>query len=317
MPRKIFISFLGTGPANKGYDKVCYANTDFKSTKTQFIQQATLQWIKKSEGALPDISYILLTAKAKELHWGALKKRLAGMGAKYKAVKNLPKGDSDKEITRIFKAVDEIIQEGDRIYLDLTHGFRYMPMIMLIASHSAMITKKASIVYCSYGSFLSAENKVAPIIDLLPIVKLLEETSQKGEEQAKAELFEKFPEKKIKILVCGEVCVGAKEIEEQLNIAVSKINTTIEFEIVYFAAYDLMKNAKMMKTINSDAFDFIIYGPMPHKFKGSSDMSFENYVAAKKLKAKVFGQYKGGALNKFKIQNIAKEIAKNVNDNCK
>ena len=311
MSRKIFISFLGIGPANKGYDKVYYANADFKSTKTPFIQQATLQWIKKSEGAAPDISYILLTPEAKELNWGALKKRLAGMGVKYETVENLPKGDNEKEITKIFKSVDEIIQEDDRIYLDLTHGFRYMPMIMLIASHSAVIAKKASIVHCSYGGFLSAKNKIAPIIDLLPIVKLLEETSQKGEEQAKTELFEKFPEKKIKMLVCGEVSVGAKEIEEQLNIAVSTINANIVFEIVYFAGYDLMKNAKMMKTINSDAFDFIIYGPVPHKFKGSSDMSFENYVAAKKLKAKVFGQYKGGALNKFKIQNIAKEIAKN------
>ena len=312
MPRKVFISFLGTGPDNKGYDKVCYANADFKSTKTPFIQQATLQWIKKSDGALPDVSYILLTPKAKELNWGALKKRLAGMGVKYETVESLPNGDNEKEITKIFKAVDEVIQEGDHLYLDLTHGFRYMPMLMLIAAHSAIVTKKASIVHCSYGGFLSAKNKVAPIIDLLPMVKLLGETSQKNGEQAKTELFEKFPEKKIKILVCGEVSVGAKEIEEQLNIAVSKMSANIEFEIDYFAGYDLMKNIKKMSTINSDAFDFIIYGPMSHKFKGSSNICFESYVAAKKLKAKVFGQYKGGKLSKSKIQDIAKEIAKNV-----
>ena len=314
MARKVFISFLGTGPDNKGYEKVCYANANFKSTKTPFIQQATLQWIEEIHGSLPDISYILLTPKAKEMNWGALKRRLARMGVEYKTVENLPNGDTEKEITKIFKAVDEIIQEGDHIYLEVTHGFRYMPMIMLIASHSAIITKKASIVHCSYGGYLSAKNKVAPIIDLLPMVKLLEETSQKGGEQVKAELFDKFPEKKIKILVCGKVSVGAKEIEEQLNIAVSKMNANIEFVIDYFADYDLLRNNKKMQKVNSDTFDFIIYGPMPHKFKGSSDMSFDNYVAAKKLKAKVFGQYSGGTLNKFKIQGIAKEIAENIDD---
>jgi len=316
MARKVFISFLGTGPANKGYDKVYYANADFKSTKTSFIQQATLQWIKKMNGSLPDISYILLTPEAKELNWGALRKRLAGMGISYETVENLPKGNTERELTKIFKAVDDIIQEGDDIYLDLTHGFRYMPMMMLIASHSAIITKKASIVHCSYGGFLSAENKVAPIVDLSPMIKLLEETSQKGVEQVKTELFEKFPEKKIKILVCGEVSVGEKEIEEQLNIATSKINANIDYKIDYFAGYDLMKNVKKMRTIDSDAFDFIIHGPIPHKFAGSKEMSLENYVMVKKLKAKVFGQYKGGALNKFKIQTIAKQISEIISDNC-
>ena len=97
-----------------------------------------------------------------------------------------------------------------------------------------------------------------------------------------------------------------------MNIAVSKISADVEFEIDYFAGYDLMKNSKKISTINSDAFDFIIYGPMPHKFKGSSNMCFESYVAAKRLKAKVFGQYKGGTLSKIKIQGIAKEIARNV-----
>jgi len=147
------------------------------------------------------------------------------------------------------------------------------------------------------------------------MVRLLEETSQKGGEQAKTALFDQFPDNKIKILVCGEVCVGAREIEEQLNLAASKSNANIEFDIDYFADYDLMKNNKKMRSVNADTFDFIIHGPMPHKFAGSNDMSLENYVIAKKLKAKVFGQYKGGALNKIKIQGIAKEIAKTFIEN--
>jgi CRISPR-associated DxTHG motif protein len=313
MSRKVFVSFLGTGPANQGYEKVCYSckQYDFKSTKTPFVQQATLQWIKKKDGCLPDISYILLTPKAKELNWNALRKRLAGMSVKYQTVEDLPDGSNEIELTQIFKAIDGILQKDDQIYLDVTHGFRYMPMLMLIAAHSAIITKKVNIVHVSYGGFLSAENKVAPLIDLLPMVKLLEATTKKGGEEAKTELLDRFTPQKYKILVCGEVACGAKEITEQLNIAVSKMNANTEFEIDYFAGYDLMKNVKKLSTINSDTFDFIIHGPMPHKLKGREEMSLENYVIAKKLRAKVFGQYKG-VLNKFKIQNIAKEIAKNI-----
>jgi hypothetical protein len=52
-----------------------------------------------------------------------------------------------------------------------------------------------------------------------------------------------------------------------------------------------------------------------HSFTGSEGKSLEEYVAAKRLKAQVMGQYKGGALNRNKIQTIAKEISNQINNN--
>ena len=73
MPRKVFISVLGTG----FYDACKYVKGSFVSSETRFIQQATLEYLKvcnnwttkNAEGEVVDRIFILLTDGAREKNW--------------------------------------------------------------------------------------------------------------------------------------------------------------------------------------------------------------------------------------------------------
>lgn len=66
MARKVFISVLGTG----FYGQCKYVTPEFTSTKTRFIQQATIEKLSNAgEWTSDDNIIILLTSKAKTANW--------------------------------------------------------------------------------------------------------------------------------------------------------------------------------------------------------------------------------------------------------
>ena len=67
--RKVFISILGTG----NYKPCSYRQGDFTSTETRFIQEATLDFLRKrSEWCATDAAYIFLTPTARTANWQAV-----------------------------------------------------------------------------------------------------------------------------------------------------------------------------------------------------------------------------------------------------
>ena len=75
MPRKVFISILGTG----FYEECAYTKEKeeeegkeqkpFTSTPTRFIQQASLEFVGANDWSKEDRVIIFLTKKARELNW--------------------------------------------------------------------------------------------------------------------------------------------------------------------------------------------------------------------------------------------------------
>ena len=202
MARKVFISVLGAGY----YDacKYCRGEKDlntgryeFESSNTRFIQQATLEYLKvKDEWCEKDAAYILVTEKAKRANWSkdidcfvtrdgkelrpyqGLEKVIEDMQLPFKTKAiNIKDGINEMEIWEIFDEIVSkdkgIIQDGDELYFDLTHGFRYLPMLVLVLGNYTRFlrnTKKNSI---TYGNFeMKGEDNCAPIIDLLPLATL-------------------------------------------------------------------------------------------------------------------------------------------------
>ena len=74
----------------------------------------------------------------------------------------------------IFDILFNKIKEGDELYFDLTHSFRYLPMLVLIFGNYAKFLKAASVKKISYGNWeaRNQETNEAPIIDLMPIAAL-------------------------------------------------------------------------------------------------------------------------------------------------
>lgn len=190
MARNIFISFLGTS----NYSECIYVAEDKDGNKHEqklcrYIQEATLRWLMESEGfAKGDrMAYILMTETSRIKNWendghrdretnavihqqglGAI---MHSIGVPHEAV-TVPEGKDEKEILDIFRILYDKVKEGDKLYMDLTHGYRFMPMVMLVLGNYAKLLKKGvEIKSITYGNFEGRDRKTnkAPIVDLIQL----------------------------------------------------------------------------------------------------------------------------------------------------
>lgn len=198
MARKLFISFLGTG----FYNECTYFDQNGSYTRTRFIQQATLEQIGAWQWQKPDAVRIFITEKAFSFNWDSskhtrynrtedkeveyirLQKILEDkpLHCDFKAITEVPNGNNEDEMWKIFQIIYEEIHDGDELYIDLTHAFRYLPMLVLVLSNYAKLLKNVHIVHLSYGNYEAKdEHDNAPIVDLLPLTKLQDWTSAASE----------------------------------------------------------------------------------------------------------------------------------------
>lgn len=202
MARKVFISVLGAG----FYGECIYGKNNFygeglhfRSSQTRFVQQATLEFINAKDWAETDAAYILTTQKAQKDNWNeaiservnprtkesekyiGLQKIIKDMNLPFKEAiaVDIPDGVNEDEIWKIFEILTtddenkQIIKEGDELYFDLTHGFRYLPMLVLVLGNYAKFLKKVKKCSITYGNFEMKDSQgIAPIIDLLPLAAL-------------------------------------------------------------------------------------------------------------------------------------------------
>lgn len=198
MARKVFISVLGTG----FYSECVYKMGEFQSDTTRFIQQATLQMLTQQkvggEWTKDDQIYIVLTEKAKESNWEVPRgKRYNPKDAKevdYIGLKSvfeqmqlptpiktidIPDGNNEKELWGIFDKTYTVLESGDELYFDLTHGFRYLPMMVLVLGNYAKFLKHTEVRSITYGNYESRdkETNIAPIINITPLAALQDWTN--------------------------------------------------------------------------------------------------------------------------------------------
>lgn len=198
MARKVFISFLG----GSNYGACHYSIGEYVSNEVRYIQEATLDYLcKSSTWTNDDIAYILLTKGAESSNWqdNGHKNRDTGepiiqkglenclkemnLPMSIEPVKNLLDGNNVQEIWTIFERIFGLLQDEDELYFDLTHGFRYLPMLSLVLGNYAKFLKKAKVVHLSYGNYEGRDRKanIAPIIDLLSLTNLQDWTFAAGQ----------------------------------------------------------------------------------------------------------------------------------------
>ena len=152
MSRKVFISVLGAGL----YEKCKYQSGVFCSAETNFVQLATLNYLRNlSVWPSDSRAYILLTEKAKKENWivesnqryhnqkngyvsyVGLKTALerVSLGFLFEGV-SIPDGKDENEMWKFFETLYNLLEEGDELYFDLTHRIlRRMLLLSLICFH--------------------------------------------------------------------------------------------------------------------------------------------------------------------------------------
>lgn len=193
MSRKVFISVLGTG----FYQPCKYATGAFTSSETRFIQEATLEYLQAGQWQNKDTLLMLLTEGAVSNNWSTdISRRFNPRSQKeesYTGLRQLleqrqlpcrieplsiPDGKNTEEMWQIFKILFEALRNDDELYIDLTHSFRYLPMLVLVLSNYGRFLKNITVKHLSYGNYESRDvaTNVASLIDLLPLVQLQEWT---------------------------------------------------------------------------------------------------------------------------------------------
>ena len=233
--RRVFISVLGTG----FYGFCKYKASNFLSEEVRFIQLATLDYLKAEDWNEKDKMIFLLTDSAKSINWEksiqtrtnrhtkedeeyiGLEQELAIKGYPAQVCPlAIPDGRTEEEIWSIFSLLYKEIEDGDELYFDLTHGFRYLPMLILVFGNYARLLNEATVAHISYGNYEMREKDTgfAPIVDLLPLARLQQWTN------ASSFLLESGDASKLKML-CEEIYhplnreskgknVGAKALEQ-------------------------------------------------------------------------------------------------------
>lgn len=154
------LTVLGTGK----YETTCYS-WQGQQVETCYVTEALCEFFQ------PEKVVVLLTDEAKAMHWDGLKQKL---GDRFPAVDvSIPSGKSEAEIWQIFDVVVDSVEPNSSVIFDITHAFRSIPLLVLLAAAFLQKARNAVIQGVYYGA-KEANSKQAPIFDLTPAIKLLD-----------------------------------------------------------------------------------------------------------------------------------------------
>jgi len=162
------LSFLGTG----NYQPVAYSLDGAAASPTPFAAVAIARLIGASGVT------VLATAEAEGKHWAPLSAALAAEGISAELA-TIPGGSVPSEHWEIFAAVQAAARGHERVALDITHGFRTLPLIGFLTAAFLRATGEAPLDRLLYGAYEAKDEEtgVAPVFDLSSFLALLDWTS--------------------------------------------------------------------------------------------------------------------------------------------
>jgi CRISPR-associated Csx2 family protein len=198
---KAFISILGTNDYLESYH---YLNGEkISNTPSKYVQEDLVEYFCKNWESDSEIR-IFLTEEAREKNWldnghidrqSKLPKENPGLlnrlrKLNYKAsIKDfdIPDGNTEEDLWQIFEIIFETFKENDEVIIDITHSFRFLPLLLTVMLNYTKQIRRIKILGVYYAAFESlgpipevakwdVSKRKTPIFDLTPLVKLQEWT---------------------------------------------------------------------------------------------------------------------------------------------
>ncbi|MGG5461213.1 TIGR02221 family CRISPR-associated protein [Clostridium sp. B9] len=171
MARK-FISVLGAGKYS--ICNYCYGD---EIVKNRYIQKALTDIFCK-DWTKTDKVIVFTTKEAEKNNWfgnleeGALSlsEELSSINADVSNIE-IPKGDNEEKQWELFEIIFNSLENEDEVIVDITNGFRTIPMFLIIILSYAKVLKNIKVLGIYYGAYedrkLNEEGvEVTPIFDL-------------------------------------------------------------------------------------------------------------------------------------------------------
>lgn len=171
------ISFLGTS---------CYQETKYRIDdfcyESSYIQEALIHSILEKINEQDELQvFVLLTDKAKKTNYEHNSDR--EMKRSFSEIVfseqvsvmpvHIPDGKTEEEIWTIFNTIFDLLESGDRVYMDTTHGFRSLPMVLsAILNYAHFIFEDLTLEEIFYGAYEAQQEGCSPVFHLKPFVLL-------------------------------------------------------------------------------------------------------------------------------------------------
>lgn len=141
---RIFVSSLGA--PSRGYHEEKYSLGD-KSARSRFAPAALAQLLDlRGWNAV-----VLVTPKALENHYDSLSAELASLGLQPRHAQ-ISESLRPDDIQSILETINQIVPDAARVVLDITYGFRHLPMIHLVSLAYLVPLKQVEVQGIYYGA---------------------------------------------------------------------------------------------------------------------------------------------------------------------
>lgn len=198
---KAFVSILGTNDyleARHKFPDEFISEEPVKYIQEELVKRYCQEWKENDE------IRIFLTEEAEKKNWlndghedkngnalknTGLKETLNNLAlqATVKSYK-IPVGNNEKEIWEIFDIISNSFKNSEEVILDVTHSFRSLPMLLTVMLNYTCQIKNIKVIGIYYAAFetlgpipvvreIPVDKRIAPILDLTPLVKLQEWTN--------------------------------------------------------------------------------------------------------------------------------------------
>lgn len=172
------LTFIGSSP-NRYSETTYYIELDGKreSCKTHLFPEVVVKLYKPEKLIAFATDEVL-----KDIHGHGYVAHLSSVcsthGVDFESLR-IPSGKSTSELWEIFDVYADAVDDGDEIVLDITHGFRSLPVLALPAIAYLQQVKNAVFKHILYGAFEARDptKNETPIFDLTPFVSLLNWTN--------------------------------------------------------------------------------------------------------------------------------------------
>ncbi len=201
MTRTVMVSFLGRGtPGQNGYRVARYRFDDGESAETAFLGPALaarlgvdMLYVLGTSGSMwpvlvdahggdrlsDDLRLALMDAsdrecvdqsmlEAFEQHVGSVLGRPCGL-------RLIPYARSVAEQVDLLRALASWLEPGDALVIDITHGMRHLPVLMLAAAHFLERIRGVTVQAIYYGALdMTRSGQETPVLNLTALLRLID-----------------------------------------------------------------------------------------------------------------------------------------------
>jgi len=164
--RRVFLSFLGMGTKkNNGlfqYNNAVYELDGIESEETEFVQVAEIRILGPSNF---DMILIVATQKSYDTHFKNLRDQLLKAGANELTHIIISEDMSPEGQWAWFEKILDHIEYGDGLTIDLTHGYRSIPIVFSTAINFLQKTRGIILDAVYYGAY-DKDQTPSPIINM-------------------------------------------------------------------------------------------------------------------------------------------------------